>query len=112
MKWLGKIIIGSKIQTAYFIFNLIPGGQDQNRGIGIVFTELAENLQTVRAGKIQIQQDQVVLLRQQSVQRGIAVIAGVYFVAVLLQAFGQRVAQRPLVLHNQNPHAAPPALRN
>ena len=37
VKGLGKIIIGSQIQTVYFIFNLIPGGQDQNRGIGIVF---------------------------------------------------------------------------
>ncbi len=49
VKGLGKIIIGSQIQTVYFIFNLIPGRQDQNRGIGIVFPELAENFQTVRA---------------------------------------------------------------
>lgn len=51
MKGFGKIIIGAQIQTVYFIFNLIPGGQDQNRGIGIVFPELTENFQTVRAGK-------------------------------------------------------------
>ena len=31
---------------------LITGGQDQNRGIGIVLPELAEDFQTVRAGKI------------------------------------------------------------
>ena len=28
VKWLGKIVICSQIQTVYFIFNLIPGGQD------------------------------------------------------------------------------------
>ena len=57
MKGFGKIIIGAQIQTVYFIFNLIPGRQDQNRGIRIVFPELAENFQPVRAGKIQIQQN-------------------------------------------------------
>ena len=41
VKGFGKIIIGSQIQTVYFIFNLIPGGQDQNRGIGIVLPELS-----------------------------------------------------------------------
>ena len=61
VKGFGKIIIGAQIQTVYFIFNLIPGRQDQNRGIRIVFPELAENFQTVRAGKIQIQQDQVII---------------------------------------------------
>lgn len=51
VKGFGKIIIGSQIQTVYFIFNLIPGRQDQNRGIGIVLPELAENFQPVRAGR-------------------------------------------------------------
>ena len=62
MKWLGKVIVGSQIQTFHLILNLYSCGEYENRSIGIEGTELTQDFQTVNSRQVQIQKDQVVIL--------------------------------------------------
>ena len=100
VKWLGKIVICSQIQTVYFIFNLIPGGQDQNRGIGIVLPELAENFQTVRAGKIQIQQNQVIIFCHTQAKPFVSIETDICFITVYAKSLCNRTAELLFVFYN------------
>ena len=43
MKWLGKVIVGSQIQTFHLILNLYSCGEYENRSIGIEGTELTQD---------------------------------------------------------------------
>ena len=61
MKWLGKVIVGSQIQTLHLILNLYSCGEYENRSVGIESTELTQNVQTVNSRQVQIQQDQIVI---------------------------------------------------
>ena len=58
MKWLGKVIVGSQIQTLHLILDLYSCGEYENRSIGIEGTELTQDFQTVNSRQVQIQKDQ------------------------------------------------------
>ena len=62
MKWLGKVIVGSQIQTFHLILDLYSCGEYENRSIGIEGTELTQNVQTVNSRQVQIQKNQIVIL--------------------------------------------------
>ena len=108
MKGLDQIVVGAAIQPLYLIADPAAGGENQHPGLPIPFPQRPKQLHAVPAGQVQIQQDQIVFLRQHPFQRGLAVIADVRFISFSLQALGQRVAQRPLILHNQDSHTGPP----
>ena len=108
MKGLDQIVVGAAVQPFHLVADSAAGGENQHTGFPVLLPQRFQQIHAIPSRQVQIQQKQVVLLRQQPVQRGIAVIAGIHLVALLLQAFDKRVAQCPLVLHNQNPHTAPP----
>ena len=79
---------------------LITGGQDQNRGIGIVLSELAENFQTVRAGKIQIQQDQVIIFCHTQAKPFVSIETDICFITIYAKSLRNRAAELLFVFYN------------
>ena len=108
MKGLDQIVVRPAVQPLHLIADPAAGGENQHPRFPVALPQGLQQIHAVPPGQVQIQQDQVVLLRQQPVQRGIAVVTGVNLVTLSLQTSAQRIAKGPFVFHNQNSHAAPP----
>ena len=110
VKRLFHIIVGTCVQPLDLIGDLAARRQDYYLGFVVSPAQLAQDIHTVAPGQVQIQHDQVIVLRQDIIQRIIAVIAGVYLIACGIQAFGDGIAQFLFIFHDQQSQNVSPNL--
>ena len=100
-KRLGDVIVGAQIQRLYFLFLLVPGGNDQNRDL-IPLTQPAQHFYTVHVRQPQIQQNQIRALRAGQRQRLPAVFDGKRYIMIGRKNGFHHMGNGFFILYNQN----------
>ena len=105
---LGHVIVGAEAERADLAVHFADAGQDQHRRADLRGAKLLEHVIAVHVGKVQVEQDDVVIIQLAEIEAFFAKIGGVD-----VEAFGAEhqldaLGRRRLVLNQQDPHVCPP----
>jgi hypothetical protein len=99
---LGHVVVGAELQPDHLVDLAVLGGQHDHRDLA-AGADLPADLGTGQARQHQVEQHQVGAIPVELLQRGGPVVGDRDLVALSAQQVGQRVAERLLVLHYQDP---------
>ena len=107
---LGEIVVGAQAQAGHAVAGRAGRGEHEHHDPAVVLGDhLAEGV-TVDAGQVAVEDDDVVGVEVE-LGRGLQPVAGgVHRHALVAQALGQDISERPRVLDHQHPHAVTPTL--
>ena len=104
MKRLGKVIVGAGIEPGDFIGDFATCGQNQYLGLAVGFPKFPEHGHAVDMGEIEVEHDKIKGLDIEQIEGLLPVVATVDAIGQVAQAACDRIAQRPLVLDDQDAH--------
>ena len=104
MERLGEVVVGAGIEPRHLVGDLATCREHEHLGLAISFSELPEHGHAVDTGKIKVEHDKIEGLDIEQVERLLPVVAAVDAIGQVAQAACDRIAQRPLVLDDQDTH--------
>ncbi len=99
---LYQVVVRSRVQTDYAIFDGIPRGEDQNRNVQAGSSHIAQYFQTTAGGEHQVEQNEVEVKTAYGRERVFTIRRKGNFVTLPVQAFRYSIRQLPFILNQQN----------
>jgi len=103
-KGLGEVIVCAGVEAEDFVFNGGPDRKEQDRGMDSPFTEPLEHFDAVEPGKVDIEDDEVVLDIRRHGKPVLPVMGQVDGVALFLEALLQEEGYFLLIFHDEDGH--------
>ena len=104
MKRLGEVVVGARIEPRYLVGDLATCREHKHLGLTISCPELPEHGHAVDMGEIEVEHDKIKGLDIEQIEGLLPVVAAVDAIGQVAQAACDRIAQRPLVLDDQDAH--------
>ena len=104
MERFGEVVVGAGIESRHLIGDLATCREHEHLGLAIGFSELPEHGHAVDMGEIEVEHDKVKGLDIEQIEGLLPVVAAVDAIGQVAQAACDRIAQRPLVLDDQDAH--------
>ena len=99
---LGDVVVGAEPHRLHRRADIGVGGHDDHLDVGMALLDLAEHLDPVRVGQLEIQQEEVGALLPDGRHGSRAVLRGLDVVAELLERLLEGPANQALVVNDQH----------
>ena len=104
---LGHVVVGAEAETSDLVLDAGQAGENQDRGLHLGDPERAQNLESRHVGQVQVEKDDVVIVKLAEIDALLTEIGGVDVEALGLEHQLDRLRCRAIVLNQQNAHASP-----
>jgi len=98
---LGEVVISTQVQGAYLIGDLVAGSEHNDRDI-VVDPQATSDLESVKTGHGNIQEDKVWLMCPSSIQPGLTVHGGIHLEALIGEAPLDQWDEMRVVVHQKD----------
>ena len=105
----GQIIVGAKAEALDLVFGIVGPGQDQDRRFDPRQAQLAQNLMPAHVGQVQVQQDQVVVVKLGQIDPVFAQVGAIDVQIGMGQHQFDAARGRRVVFNQQNAHLLAPS---
>ena len=105
-KRLGHIVVGAQRQSAHDVLISRFGGQHDHRLLPILLAQASQHVKTIAPRQHHVQQDQIKSAAQRLFQASFSIRCRFHLVAVIDEDVDQTVANRDLVLDDQDAQLA------
>ena len=103
---LGQVVVGAGIEAAHAILDAVLRGQDQHRHGALARAQAAQHVDTGELGQAEIENQQIVHLRQQRRVGILAIVDMIDRIAGLAQGADQAIGNDGVVFGKKNSHDA------
>src|SRR5262245_27090267 len=107
VEWLGHVVVGAEAETADLVLDAGQAGEDENGRLDLGDAKRAEHLEARHVRQVQVEQDDVVVVKLAEIDTFFAQIGGVDVEALGLQHQLNRLSSGAVVLNQQYAHASP-----
>ena len=101
---LGHIVVCPETKAAQLAFCIVRACQDQDRRIDARKAQVTQNLHPVHVGQVQIQQDQVIVIKLGQIDAFLAHVGQEHVVAGRRQHQFDRTCRAGIVFYQKNAH--------
>jgi hypothetical protein len=101
---LGQVIVGAEAEALDLVLGIVGTGQDQDRRRDLGQTKLSQHLVPVHVGKVQVEQDQVVVVELREIDPLFAEIGAIDVQVGMGQHQFDAARGGRIVLHQKNSH--------
>jgi hypothetical protein len=105
---LGHVVVGTEAETFDLVLDAGKPGQDQDRRLDLRDPQAAEDLETRHVGKIQVEEDDVVIVELTQIDPLFAQVGRVHVEALGFEHQFNRLRRGAVVFDQQYAHANPP----
>ena len=105
---LCHIIVGTEAQTLHLVFNAGKAGENEDGGVDLGDTQSFENLIAGHVGQVQIEQDDVVIIKLAQIDTFLAQVGAIYVEAFGLQHELNALGRCHIIFDQKHTHALSP----